>query len=75
MAEITKKVLVLTFLCENGKELKVTINNPNASLTGAQIKESMDTIVSSNALGDESEVRDIVSAHYITQQQDQVALV
>ena len=75
MAEVTKKVLVLTFLCENGKELKVTINNPNVSLTGAQIKESMDSIVTSQALGDESTVSDIVSAYYVTQQQDQVALV
>ncbi len=74
MAKVTKKVLVLNFLCENGKELKVTINNPNGALTGTQIKASMNKIVASQALGDESQVSDIVSAYYVTQQQEDVAL-
>ena len=74
MAEITKKNLVLTFGTSAGKEVKLTIAKPKAGLTSDEISSAMTDIIAANALGEDSLVATKVSAKYVVQQTEAIAL-
>lgn len=75
MAEIIKKSLVLNFGTTGSKELKLAINKPAEGLTGTQIATVMDRIIAAQAYGKEALVDQKLSAKYVVQQVDEVALV
>ena len=72
--EITKKTLVLGFTNALGKNVSLTINDPAEGLTGSTVKEAMDAIIASNALGADSLVANKVDAKYVIQQVDELEL-
>lgn len=72
--EITKKSLVLTFGTPAKTEENITINNPNVTLTGMEIKMAMDKALASGAIGEKSQADSIVGAKYVIQQVDTVDL-
>lgn len=48
MASITKKVLRMTFSNASGNAVTITLPDPKASLTAAQIEAVMDQIITKN---------------------------
>lgn len=47
MAE-QKKVLRLTFGAEDGSSMSITLDNPRAGLTGAEIEMAMDDVITAD---------------------------
>jgi hypothetical protein len=72
--EITKRSLVLTFIGQNGKAAKITVNNPKESLVPIEVKAAMDGVVASNAFGSESAVVGYESAKYHISQVEEIIL-
>ena len=70
--ELVKKSLVLTFSTAAQTEESITINNPNETLTGVQIKSAMDQALASGAIGEKYPADGIVGAKYMIQQVDNV---
>lgn len=74
MAEVTKKILVLTFGTPQGKKLKLTINNPKKSLTSEEISTIMDEIIDTRTFGQMQVVSEKLEAKYIIQEEESVEL-
>lgn len=74
MAEITKKSLVLTFGTEKGKEVNLTINAPSETIVSGDIAAAMDKIAATKAYGDGDAVDKRLSAKYVMQQVENIAL-
>lgn len=70
----TRRVLVLGFVNEIGKNVSLTINDPADNLTGEAIGSVMEEIIASVALGDEALVANKTDAKYVIQQIDEIAL-
>ena len=69
-----KKNLVLVFATPTGKEETITITRPKEALEAAQIKEVMNTVIETGAVGEKVAVASIVGAKYVIQQVDEVNL-
>ncbi len=64
----TKKVLQMNFATEEGGSRRLTVSEPKASLTPANIKSAMDAVVSSGAfIGAKGAITGKTSACYVTQ--------
>ena len=74
MAEITRKVLSLTFTNDFGKNLTLTINDPIDNAEGSVVTSVMDEIIAAGCFGVESVAANKVSAQYIIQQKDEIEL-
>lgn len=55
-------------------EETITVTNPNATLTGAEVKVAMTQALSSGAIGENIQANSIVGAKYVIQQVDAVNL-
>lgn len=69
-----KKVLQLTFLNRDGKEVKITINNPVEDLTGVEISPAMDAIIAANAVGETSLLAAKSGAQYVVTSSEKIVL-
>lgn len=69
-----KKVLQLTFLNGEGKEVKITINNPVEDLTGAEIGPAMDAVIAANAVGESSLLATKSAAQYVITSSEAIVL-
>ena len=70
----TKRVLVLGFINEVGKNVNLTINDPADNLIGVCIASVMEEIIASAVLGDESLVSNVADAKYVIQQVEEISL-
>lgn len=69
-----RKVLQLTFLNKEGKEVKITINNPVEDLTGVEISPAMDAIIAAKALGESTLVAAKSGAQYVVTSSEKIVL-
>ena len=69
-----KTSLVLVFATPTGKEETITITKPNGALEGTKIKEVMNAVIETGAIGEKVAVASIVGAKYVRQQVDEVNL-
>lgn len=71
---VVRKNLVLNFEAENETKLDITVLRPKAGLDGADVKEAMDTILASGALGAASPATKIVGAQYDIREIEEIVL-
>ncbi len=74
MAEITKKVLVLTFQTAKGKEASLTINAPEEGLEGTSVSEAMDAVIEAAAYGEGDLAVTKGGAKYVIQQVEAIEI-
>lgn len=74
MGEVTKKVLVLCFGTDAGKQMSLTIKKPGDTLEGTDIKAAMERIVQTGAFGEEAVATTSLSAKYVKQEVEEVTL-
>lgn len=64
----TKKVLQMTFATAEGGRMNISLSNTKDNLTAGQVKEVMDTIVTSQAFETrKGSVNEKVRARFVTQ--------
>lgn len=69
------QVLQMNFRTGTGREFRISLDNPKADLTSAQIQAAMNTIVSKNVFNIEGGLIEALSANVISTQTQPISLV
>jgi hypothetical protein len=68
------QVLQMTFRTGTGREFRISLDNPKADLTPAQIQAAMNTIVSKNVFNVDGGLIEALSANVVSTQTQPIAL-
>lgn len=71
---VVRKNLVLTFGAADESKLEITVLKPLESLQGSEIKEAMNKVIATGALGVTSQANKIVGAEYDIREIQEVVL-
>ncbi|MEG0014892.1 MAG: DUF2922 family protein [Cellulosilyticaceae bacterium] len=71
---VVRKNLVLMFGAADDSKLEITVLKPMESLQGSEIKDAMETIITTGALGVSSQATKIIGAEYDIREIEPVVL-
>lgn len=71
---VVRKNLVLTFGAADESKLEITVLKPLEGLQGSEIKEAMNKVIATGALGVTSQANKIVGAEYDIREIQEVVL-